>query len=97
MVKNFTGKFVEGRKCIYCGKYKPYRLANKRVKCGSCGRFYSLSKLRCDLDILHYFALELSANKTADVRGFNHKTVHSSYMFFRRKMWLSDFIAKTYV
>ena len=86
MAKNFTGKYVEGRKCIYCGNYKIYRLANKRVKCGSCGQFYSLSKLRCDLDILHYFALELSANKTADVLGFNYKTVHSRYMFFRRKI-----------
>lgn len=83
MAKKFTGKYVEGRKCIFCGKYGLYRLANKRVKCGSCGRFYSLLKLKRDLDVLYYFSLELSANKAAEVLGLNYRTVHSRYMLFR--------------
>ena len=86
MAKNFTGKYVDGRKCIYCGKYKLYRLPNKQVKCGSCGRFYSLSKIKRDLEVLYYFSLELSANKTADLLGLDYKTVRSRYMLFRKKI-----------
>ncbi|ODS41838.1 MAG: hypothetical protein MSIBF_00270 [Candidatus Altiarchaeales archaeon IMC4] len=86
MAKNFTGKFLDGRKCIFCGKYILYRLANKRVKCGACGRFYSLSKLKRDLDVLHYFAVELSASKTAKVLDLDYETVYSRYMFFREKL-----------
>jgi len=86
MAKNFTGKYLEGRKCIFCGKYRLYRLANKRVKCGFCGQFYSLSKLKRDLDVLYYFSLELSANKTANVLDLSYKTVRSRYMLFRNKI-----------
>ena len=86
MAKKFTVKFLEGRKCIFCGKYRIYRLANKRVKCGACGRYYSLSKLKRDLDVLYYFCLELSANKTASLLELDYETVHSRYMFFREKI-----------
>ena len=86
VVKNFTVKFLEGRKCISCGKYKLYRLTDKRVKCGVCGKYYSLSRLRRDVEVLYYFSLELSANKTAKLLGLDYETVYSRYMFFREKL-----------
>ena len=86
MAKKFTGKFLEGRKCIFCGYWKPYRLDDGRVKCKNCGRFYSLNKLRRDIEVLHYFSLELSANRTASELGLSYKTVRNRYMFFREKI-----------
>ena len=78
--------FSEGRKCIYCGTWKPYRLGDKRIKCGNCGRKYSLPKLKKDLQVLHYFTLELSANRCASELGLSYKTVYQKYMIFRRKI-----------
>ncbi len=86
MPKKATFKFLEGKKCIFCSNYGMYRLSDKRVKCRKCKRVYSLKKLRRDLDILHYFALELSANRTASELGVSYKTVSSRYMFFREKI-----------
>lgn len=86
MAKKFTGKFLEGRKCIFCGSWKPYRLADGRVKCKSCGRFYSLIKFRRDIEVLHYFSLELSANRTSRELDLSYKSVRSRYMFFREKI-----------
>jgi len=78
--------FSEGRKCIYCGTWKPYRLGDKRIKCGNCSRKYSLPKLKKDLQVLHYFTLELSANRCASELGLSYKTVYQKYMIFRRKI-----------
>jgi len=78
--------FLEGRKCIYCGAWKPYRLADKRLKCKTCRRYYSLKRLKNDLNILYYFALELSANRTAKELSLSYKTIRNKYMFFREKI-----------
>ena len=86
MSEKFTGKFLEGRKCIFCGCWKLYRLADGRVKCRKCRRVYSLKKLRRDIKILYYFALEISANRTAKELGLSYETVSSRYMFFREKI-----------
>ena len=43
-------------------------------------------RLRRDLQVLRYFALELSANRAASELGLSYKTVRSRYMFFRRKI-----------
>ena len=94
MSEKFTGKFLEGRKCIFCGCWKPYRLADGRVKCRKCRRAYSLKKLQRDLAILHYFALELSANRTAKELGLDYGAVSSRYMFFREK--IAEYEEKTF-
>lgn len=86
MPKKFTGKFFEGRKCIFCGSWGLYRLTDRRVKCRKCRKIYSLNKLKRDLNILHYFALELSANRTASELGVNYKTVRKRYMSFREEI-----------
>ena len=86
MSKKLAANILRGRKCVYCGTYGLYRLADKRVKCRKCRRIYSLKKLIRDLEILHYFALELSANRTASELGVNYKTVRKRYMSFREKI-----------
>ena len=75
-----------GRKCIFCGKYGIYRLADKRVKCKHCNHYYSLKRLRKEMEILYYFYLEMSARKTAKELNFNYRLVHRKFMQFRRKI-----------
>ena len=86
MSKNLAANILRGRKCVYCGAYNMYRLADGRVKCRCCRRVYSLKKLRRDLEILHYFSLELSANRAANELGVSYKTVRSQYMLFRLRL-----------
>jgi len=86
MAKKFTVKFLEGRKCIFCGKWNLYRLADGRVKCKVCKSLYSPKKLKRDLDILYHFYLEVSANKAAAELGISYNTVHNRYMYFRDKI-----------
>ena len=86
MVKNLAANILRGRKCVYCGGYGMYRLADKRVKCKKCKRVYSVKKLKRDLDVLHYFCLELSARKTADDLGLSYNTVSKRYKFFREQI-----------
>ena len=86
MIKNLTANILRGRKCAFCGEYRTCRLADGRVKCCRCKRVYSLRKLRRDMDILHYFCLELSANRAARELRLNYRTVMSRYMLFREKI-----------
>jgi transposase len=86
MVKKLSANILRGRKCTFCGSYSTYRLADGRVKCGKCRKRYSLSKLAKDLEILHYFALEISANRTSKELNLSYKTVSSRYMFFRERI-----------
>jgi len=73
-----------GRKCIFCNKYGLYRLADKRVKCKHCKRYYSLKKLRRDLEILYYFYLEVSARKASKELDIDYGVVHRKFMQFRK-------------
>ena len=86
MGKKFTVKFLEGRKCVFCGSWKLHKLGDGRVKCGVCGRYYSVRKLRCDVDVLYYFYLGLSARQTAEELDLSYNTVHKRFMFFRKKI-----------
>lgn len=73
-----------GRKCIFCNKYGLYKLADKRVKCEHCKRYYSLAKLRRDIQLLYYFYLEVSARKAAREMQLDYGTAHRKFMQFRR-------------
>ena len=84
MPKFRSDMYKLGRKCIFCRQYGLYKLSDGRLKCRNCRNRYSLSKLRKDLDILHYFYLELSARKAARELEINYKSVISRFMFFRR-------------
>lgn len=58
-------------------------MRDKRVKCKSCKRFYSLGKLKRDLKVLYYFYLEVSARKCARELNLNYKTVARRYAGYR--------------
>ena len=87
MIKGVARKFFEGKCCIFCGKYKLYRLKDKRVKCKHCKRYYSLKKLKRDLQILYYFYLEVSARKTAKELQSDYMLVHRTFMRFRKDIF----------
>ena len=87
MKKIVSDRYFLGRKCIYCDKNKLYKLKKNRIKCKYCNKYYSLKKLRRDLEILYYFYLELSARKTAKELMLDYETVQSRFMNFRKKIF----------
>jgi len=40
MIRGVARKFFEGKSCIFCGKYRLYKLKDKRVKCKHCKKYY---------------------------------------------------------
>jgi len=84
MKRGLSDMYFLGRKCIFCNKYGLYRLADKRVKCKHCKRYYSLKKLRRDLEILYYFYLEVSARKASKELDIDYGVVHRKFMQFRK-------------
>ena len=82
-----SDRYFLGRKCVYCDSNKLYRLKTKsKIKCKQCKRYYSLRKLKQDLEVLYYFYLEVSARKTAKEMRLNYKTVQSKFMDFRKNI-----------
>ena len=86
MKRVLSDMYFLGRKCIFCDKYGLYRLKNKRVKCKHCKKYYSLRKLKREMEILYYFYLEVSARKTAKELKFNYRLVHRKFMQFRKRI-----------
>ena len=84
MKKELSDMYFLGRKCIFCDKYGLYKLKDKRVKCKHCKKYYSLIKLRKDLEILYYFYLEVSAKKTSNEMDLGYGVVHRKFMQFRK-------------
>ncbi|MCK5449489.1 IS1595 family transposase [Candidatus Pacearchaeota archaeon] len=84
MIKGFARKYFEGKCCIYCGKYGLLRLKDGRLKCKNCYKYYSIKKLKTDIQILYYFYLEISGRKTAREMNLNYKTIQSRFMNFRK-------------
>jgi transposase len=84
MKRLVSDRYFLGRKCIFCDKYDLYKLKNKRLKCKHCKRYYSLRKLKKEMQILYYFYLELSAKKTADEMNSDYGVVHRKFMQFRK-------------
>ena len=86
MKRGLSDMYFMGRKCIFCDKYGLYRLADKRVKCKNCKKYYSLGKLKRDLEILYYFYLEVSARKTSKELSIDYGVVHRRFMLFRKNI-----------
>ena len=95
MPKFRSDMYKLGRKCIFCHQYGLYRLGDSKLKCKACKKRYSLSKLKKDLDILHYFYLELSARKAAMELELNYKSVIGRFMFFRKM--IADHLGKEFI
>lgn len=86
MIKGFARKFFEGKCCINCGKYNLSRLKDGRLKCRNCLKYYSITKLKRDIQTLYYFYLEISGRKTAKEMNLNYKTIQSRFMDFRKSI-----------
>ena len=81
-----SNRYFLGRKCVFCDKSKLSKLKDKRIKCKSCNKKYSLTKLKRDIQVLYYFYLEISGRKTAKEMNLNYKTVQSRFMDFRKSI-----------
>jgi len=77
---------ITGARCLFCGDTHLYLLADERFKCRGCRRKYSPKKLEDDLQILHYFSLEIPANKAAKDLGCSYAKVRSRYMQYRQEI-----------
>src|SRR3989344_3868159 len=84
MIRGVARKYFEGKTCIFCDKYGLYKLKNRKVKCKHCKKYYSLNKLKRNMQILYYFYLELSARKTAKELNINYRLIHRNFMQFRK-------------
>ena len=80
-------KYIEGRECPHCGETHLYQMSDNRFKCHNCFYKYSYKKLRNDFKILHYFSLEIPANKTAKDLGIGYKKVRRKYMQYRQEIY----------
>ena len=92
MIRGVARKYFEGKTCIFCDHYGLYRLKDRRVKCSYCDMYYSIKKLKRDIQVLYYFYLEISARKTAKELGLHYETVQSRFMQFRKA--ITDYCKK---
>jgi transposase len=79
-------EIANGKRCPKCFHDRLYQLADGRFKCGKCHMKYSAKKIRDDLNILHYFSLEIPANKAAKDLRFSYPTVRNKYMQYRQEI-----------
>ncbi len=86
-MKEIILKYIEGRECPRCGKTYLYQMSDNRFKCHNCLYRYSYKKLSADFNVLHYFSLEIPANKTARDLGMNYKAVRAKYMQYRQEIY----------
>ena len=86
-MKEKIHKYIEGRECPRCNKTYLYQMRDNRFKCQNCLYKYSYKKLSDDFNVLHYFSLEIPANKSARDLGMNYKTVRLKYMQYRQEIY----------
>jgi transposase len=79
---------ISGEHCPRCNHTHLYRLSDNRVQCAHCRYKYSSQKLRDDVKLLHYFSLEIPANKAAKDLGFSYNKVRNKYMEYRQEIAL---------
>ena len=87
-------KFIVGKSCPFCSGDRVYRLRDNRFKCNRCSFKYSPKRFKDDLTILHYFSLEIPANKAARDLGFGYKKVRGKYMLYRQEIY--DFLCQEF-
>ena len=77
-------KVISGKCWPRCNQTHLYRLSDKRFKCVLCHYKYSSQKIMDDLKLLHYFSLEIPANKAAKDLDFGYNKVRTKYMQYRQ-------------
>jgi transposase len=79
-------QIIRGQKCPRCQHTHLYRLQDQRYQCAQCSLKISIRKLRTAVALLHYFSLEIPANKTAKDLHLSYRTVHQHYALFRQEI-----------
>ena len=87
-------EIIVGKHCPRCGFEKLYKLSDQRFKCSACFYKYSPGKVGKDLQLLHYFSLEIPASKAAKALGWSYHKVWNHYMDYRLEIF--DFLAGEY-
>lgn len=59
-------------------------LKNNYIKCGACGKKYSLKKLQKDMRIIELFCENFTAKEVQRELHVNYITIHSRYVLFRK-------------
>jgi len=93
-MKEKIERAIHGFECPKCGSDHLYKLKDDRFKCAHCFFKYSPIKLNDDLEILHYFSLEIPANKTAKDLEFSYDKVRRKYMKYRQEV--CDYLEKEF-
>jgi transposase len=91
---NKIEKIARGYLCPKCESTTLYKLSDKRVKCRQCGFKFSTVKVLDDFKILHYFSLEIPANKAAKDIQCNYRKVSNKYKQYREE--IIEFLSKEY-
>jgi len=91
---NKIEKIARGYLCPKCESTTLYKLSDKRVKCRQCGFKFSTVKVLDDFKILHYFSLEIPANKAAKDIQCNYRKVSNKYKQYREE--IIEFLKKEY-
>ena len=91
-MKEMIERTIHGFECPRCGNDHLYTLKDDRFKCSHCQFKYSPKKMKDDLQILHYFSLEIPTNKTARDLCFSYEKVRTKYMQYRNEIY--DYLNK---
>lgn len=91
---NKIEQIVIGNFCPKCNNKKTYKLNDNRFKCRKCLYRFNPQKISNIYTLLHYFSLEIPANKAAKDLGFSYKKVRTKYMDFRISIY--DFLQKEF-
>ena len=85
---------METKQCPKCGNERLYRLKDNRFKCSACFYKYSTGPIKKDLKLLHYFSLEIPANKAVKDLGWSYHKIRNNYMNYRVEIF--DYLADEY-
>ncbi len=87
-------QIISGKQCPKCADPKLYQISDKRFKCSKCHYKFSKNKFYDDLILLHYFSLEIPANKASKDLKWNYRKVGSRYKKYREE--ILDYLNEEY-
>lgn len=87
-------RIISGKQCSKCGNETLYTLKDGRFKCSGCNFKYSPNPIAKDLKLLHYFSLEIPANKAAKDLGWSYRKIRNHYMKYRLEIF--DYLVEEY-
>lgn len=89
-----VNKIINGQYCYKCEYDKLYQLSDQRFKCKNCSFKYSSKRIKLDYDALHYFSLEIPANKVAKDFNCDYGNIHRKYIQYRKEIF--EFLNKEF-